>query len=216
MFKSLIVMMLAIVCQQHMLLNAIKLDQIMNKPFHIDQFDAIFKQVEKEMENKMSAMIKLSGLMMEDSVVEQKVEATTTEIQPIEEALEIKETPKVKDYEQCITILEQILFDCGEIAKVIERKEWSKIFALLIDLSDKIMQDVKCFENADKIELVQDYAVSFFNMVGDKKQCVIDHLNDIMADLRSAVHALIEGNMEKVKQDLTDAYNTYLDIQNCQ
>lgn len=202
MIKQTVLFMIAMMFQQHMFLGGIQMDKFMNKPFHINQFDAIFKQVEAQMEKKVNEMHLLSKILLPTQIVEKK-------------EIVIAEAKPVKGYEQCITLLEQILVDCGEIAKTIENKAWDKILPLLLDLTNKVIEDVKCFKDSNKMDIIQDYGMNIFSLVTDKRQCVIDHLNDIVADAKAALKALMEGDLDTAKQQFKNAVATFKDIKNC-
>ena len=175
--------------------------------FHINQFDVVFKQLERDMNMKMKKMNKITALIT-SNIDNNKVE---TQIVKVEEPKMIK-----KGYAECITILEQVLVDCGEIAKVIANKEWNKIFQLLIDLTNKVIQDVKCFKEVSKVELVKDYTLKFFNILKeDKQECVKRHLMEMYNDLKQAFKAALESDFKTAKDRVLDAYRVYQDVQNC-
>lgn len=209
MIKPTLLLMITMISQQHMFLGGIKMDKLNNLPFHIKHFDAIFKQVEAQMDKKFTQMNLLNKILLPTQLEEKKeIIAEKTEI--------VLETIKpVKGYEQCITILEQILVDCGEIAKVIAAKDWQKILPLLLDLTNKVIEDVKCFKESNKMEIFQDYGMTLFGYVTDKRQCILDHLNVIVADAKDALNALMEGDLDTAKADFQKAVETFKDIQNC-
>ena len=77
-----------------------------------------------------------------------------------------------------------------------------------------LVADIKCYQN--EIDLSpKTLAYNMIFGVQDQKQCIIDHLNNFIHEMKEALKHLFEGDVEGAKFHLKKGIEILQDIKNC-
>ena len=110
-------------------------------------------------------------------------------------------------------MLEQILVELLQAIKDVKAKDWAKLIPEAIEIAKNAYNDYECFKN--NASSIAKKGIDFILNAGDQKQCILDHLQAAMNDIKKIPSDLWNGNVDGVTKDLNDAVTEVQAALNC-
>ena len=106
-------------------------------------------------------------------------------------------------YDKCLDDLEQSLNQTVETLRLLLDQKWNDALPAAEEAVKSIVDTVQCFSNVSVVQLK------------DRQQCVLDHLQKALDDIKQTVKDVLNGDLNAAQSDLSDFVATLQDIQNC-
>ena len=100
------------------------------------------------------------------------------------------------DYDKCLLELEHTLDLIVEIVRKVLRKNYNEVLPLAMKFVTDMTDVVQCFTNPEN------------GILQDRRQCVREHLNKFVEEVKQGVKDVLNGNWEKAQEDFRLAVNT--------
>ncbi len=122
---------------------------------------------------------------------------------------------EVEDKGQCIALLEKILVEAYGTYKDVQDKDYAKVIGDVIALGQDVVNDVKCFENQNVKDVLEAAISRYSNLSDDTSDCIVNHLQDALADMKMMLADLFKGDWNGVQDSYNKVVDTFNDIKNC-
>ena len=98
----------------------------------------------------------------------------------------------------------------------IENKKWGELIPLITTISSNLIKDYECFKNNLSFDLVKEtYHHLASKFTGDRKDCVIKHLKNVVKYVEKAIKALLKGKRDDAKKYFMKALDELKSIEDC-
>ena len=117
-------------------------------------------------------------------------------------------------YDECLDDLEKASNDTVEALRKVLDQDWNAALPAAEQAVQDIVQTAQCFANVDTGVHVSDVFYGLMKL-GDRKECVVQHLQDAVQEVKNAVSDVMSGDMSGAQQEVQNLIATLQDIQNC-
>ena len=121
----------------------------------------------------------------------------------------------VQDKGKCIALLEKILVEAYGTYKDVETKDYAKMIGDVIALGQDVVADIKCFKEQNIKEVLEGAITRYTDLSGDTSDCIVDHLQTVLGDMKDMLKELFEGDWKGVEDSYNKVMDTFNDIKNC-
>ena len=155
------------------------------------QFDQDFNQIHKLFEQRFNEMKDISNQLREKDNF--SVQWSFGQVEQVS-----------TDYDKCLVDLEHTLDLIVEMTRKALKKQYNELMPLAMRFVTDMTDVVQCFMHPEVTKILK-----------DRRECVRQHLQKFVEEVRTGVTDVMHGNWEKAQEDFRLAVNTLQDIQNC-
>ena len=115
---------------------------------------------------------------------------------------------------QCIQMLEKIAVEVLAAAKDIKGKDWAQLIPIAIEIAKDAYADYECFKN--NTPSVSQVGLDFvLNTSGDQKQCIMEHLQNVINDVSELPSDVFHGKWDAASDAISNASDEIQAALNC-
>ena len=115
---------------------------------------------------------------------------------------------------QCIQMLEKIAVELLAAVQDAKAKEWSKLIPVAIEIAKDAYSDYNCFKNNSTSISQVGFSVAM-KFMGDQKQCILDHLQNVMNDVSELPSDVWNGDWDAAEKAISNASDEVQAALNC-